>query len=283
MKHPENTTIFNTQDYSITYGDFLKALVEIGSDECDVLFVHSDMGFGVPERGIKREELKCIMTDVLLELGVETLVFPTFTFSYCNEEDYNIQESRTAMGMLPEYIRNRPDAFRTDDPILSVAIMGNKDGIDKMTGSSSCGTGGIFHQLFTSGKKVKYLFFGTAVSKCFTFLHYVEEVKKVDYRYLRRFEGNVINDGESRKKDIDLFVRYKDVKAILPEGFEQNLEKLGISRKIEMGYSSISCVDEIGAYEYISDLIDHNHHSFCRLPESGRLVKEYEFGGVVSM
>ncbi len=283
MLHDEKTIIFNTPEKEITYGDLFGNLLEVGADKCDVLFVHSDLGFGMPAKGLKREELKRILTDLLLDLKVEALIFPTFTFSYCNKEDYDIQNSRTAMGMLPEYIRKREDAYRTDDPILSVAIIGNREGFEKMSGKSSCGTGGIFHQLHVSGKKIKYLFFGTPVSKCFTFLHYVEEMNNVDYRYIRNFEGNVIDNGIATPRDIDLFVRYKGVNAILPERFEQNLEDNGISIKKQVGISSISCVDEVDSYDYICEIIRKDPHAFCKLPDSGELIKEYEYGGIVSM
>lgn len=283
MVHDEKTVIFNTTEEEITYGKMFETLQEVGASKCDILFVHSDLCFGMPAKGIKRSELKGILTDLLLDMGVDTLIFPTFTFSYCNNEDYDIQNSHTAMGMLPEYIRRREDSYRTNDPILSVAIMGNRNGFEKMSGKSSCGTGGIFHQLHVSDKKIKYLFFGTPVSKCFTFLHYVEEMNNVDYRYHRKFEGNVIDNGVSVPYDIDLFVRYKGVDAILPENFEYNLENNGISIRKQVGLSSVSCVDEADSYEYICDLIRKNPHSFCKLPSSGELIREYTFGGIVSM
>ncbi len=283
MRHSENMIIFRAATQAITYADIVDSLNNVGASECDVLFIHSDIGFGVPEKGIKREELKSILADAILELDVKTLIFPTFTFSYCNNEDYDIQDSKTAMGMLPEYIRKRTDSYRTDDPILSVAIIGNKEGFDKMDGDSPCGKGGIFHQLHSSGKVVKFLFFGTPVSKCFTYLHYVEEMSEVDYRYSRRFSGNVVNNGVATQRSIELFVRYKDVKAILPEGFEDDLLKHGISQRVELGLAPITCVEEKKAYQFISELIKNNPHSFCELPGYAPLVKEYNCGNIISM
>lgn len=42
-------------------------------------------------------------------------------------------------------------------------------------------------------------------------MHYLEWLYSVDYRYERKFVGNVIVDGVSRNEEYDLFVRYKGV------------------------------------------------------------------------
>ncbi len=283
MLHDYNEVIFSCDNGVVSYGDMVSGLKECKADNCDVLFVHSDISFGIPAPGVKRAYLKEVLIDILRDLSVETLIFPTFTFSFCNKEDYDVQNSSTRMGMLPEYVRTRQDAIRTDDPIMSVAIMGNSKGFERMSGDSPCGRGGIFDQLHNSGKRVKFLFFGTFVTKCFTFLHYVEEIKSVPYRYSKEFTGKVIECGCEIERTISLYVRYKDVIACLPEDFESNLIERGILRKRNIGNSSISVVDEKPSYEYISNLIDDNKYVFSILPENGRLVKEYAYGNVTTM
>lgn len=282
MRHDDAKVIFRNPDGVVTYGDIVNTLLKVGADDCDILFVHSDVSFGVVEKGIKRKELKEILVDALLDTGVKTIMFPTFTFSFCNKEAYDVENSPTAMGMIPDYVRKREDAHRTDDPIMSVAILGDKTGFEKMSGSSSCGEGGIFHQLHTCGKKVLFLFFGTVVTKCFTYLHYVEEMKKVKYRYTKEFTGDVISQGEREQKKVQVYVRYKDVIATLPSGFSDDLEKNGIMKQEKLGNSSVSIVDERKSFEYIGNLIDNNPYVFSILPD-GELVEEYTYGNVVTM
>jgi len=279
----EDMVLFTHGMTNVTYGDMLRTLREIGAGETDILFVHSELSFGVINKDIGREKLKELLVEILCELGVKTLIFPTFTFSFCNEQVYDIEKSKTAMGMLPEYIRKRADSIRTDDPMLSVTILGESCGLDEMTGESSCGEGGIFGALKRSGKRVKFLFLGTTVNMCFTYLHYIEEVKKVPYRYLREFCGKIIKDGNEYDSRVLLNVRYKDVIATLPCGFEGELINRGILKKACVGASSVSCVDEAGAYKYIEGLIDQNPYVFSILPESGELVKEYSYGNVTTM
>ncbi len=281
--HDEELAVFESKDGIVTYGQIVEALNACGAGACDVLFVHSDINFGIPITGLKRRELKEIMVDVLKELEVDTIIFPTFTFSFNNKEDYDIQNSHTKMGMLPEYVRTREDATRSDDPIMSVAIIGNSSGLLHMSGKSSCGTGGIFHQLHNSGKNVKFLFFGTSVMKCFTYLHYVEEIKQVPYRYSRDFKGKVIDDGVMRDSEVIVYVRYKDVTPTLPAYLEDEMIRKGIEKKTSLGNSFVSCVDEKTAYEYICSIIDNNLYEFAIMPETGELIKEYTYGNVTTM
>ena len=227
--------------------------------------------------------MKQLLVDALLELNVETLIFPTFTFSFCNNEDYDIQNTPTSMGMLPEYVRKLDGVIRTDDPILSVAILGESKGLDKMIGISPCGEGGIFHALKKSGKNIKFLFFGTKVTKCFTYLHYVEEIKHVPYRYSRSFSGAVINDGRKTNRDVELYVRYKGVIPTLPASFGSDLIEKGIMIERQLGNSSVSAVKEKEAYDYISRLIENNSYTFSIMPQGCELIKEFSYGNVTTM
>ena len=48
---------------------------------------------------------------------------------------------------------------------------------------------------------VKFLFFGAEMAECFTYVHYVEKMMDVPYRFDMPFEGNVIYpDGHVEKR-----------------------------------------------------------------------------------
>ena len=283
MLHDENKVLFHGQHENVTYGKIVSAMKEIGADQCDVLFVHSEISFGMLEKGIRRNEIKELLLDAIKELNVKTLIFPTFTFSFCNQQVYDREKSPTAMGMLPEYVRKRPDAVRSDDPILSVAVLGEQEGFDKMVGSSSCGKGGIFYILHQTDKKVKFMFFGTSPLMCFTYLHYVEECFKVPYRYSRKFKGTIIEDGIKKEKEIDLYVRYKGVTATLPPNFMQELVQRDIVEVTNVGDSQISVADEKLSYEYISKMLKENPYICAIMPEGETLTEEYIYGDVTTM
>lgn len=98
MLHDENKVLFHGQHENVTYGKIVSAMKEIGADQCDVLFVHSEISFGMLEKGIRRNEIKELLLDAIKELNVKTLIFPTFTFSFCNQQVYDREKSPTADG-----------------------------------------------------------------------------------------------------------------------------------------------------------------------------------------
>lgn len=50
MLHDENKVLFHGQHENVTYGKIVSAMKEIGADQCDVLFVHSEISFGMLEK-----------------------------------------------------------------------------------------------------------------------------------------------------------------------------------------------------------------------------------------
>ena len=99
--------------------NIVEKLHEIGAYDCEKLFIHTDVGFGVPNRALRRKGYFESLYQALLAMGVPTLLFPAFTYSFCNGEDYNVKESKTSMGALIEYIRIQPGVLRSLDPLLS--------------------------------------------------------------------------------------------------------------------------------------------------------------------
>ena len=92
MKREENLKLFQDREKKwITYGDLVRAMKEVKADDCDALLIHTDLSFGLPTRELKRKELVEVLYDAICELGVKTLIFPTFTFSYGNREDFDVK------------------------------------------------------------------------------------------------------------------------------------------------------------------------------------------------
>ena len=81
MNCDNNKILFWHLGKAITYGNFIDKLKELGADDCDVLFIHSDISFGKVDSEIKRAELKKLLVEIIKETGVKTIIFPTFTFS----------------------------------------------------------------------------------------------------------------------------------------------------------------------------------------------------------
>jgi aminoglycoside 3-N-acetyltransferase len=213
--------------------------------------MHTGLTFGPPNPNLSRQELLENLYELIASLGVRTLLVPTFTFSFCNGADYSVEGSRSRMGALNEYIRKLPGAIRAVDPLMSSTLIGEDRDLVQNLGKHSIGANSTFDKLHLRGSAVKFLFFGTTVSECYTYTHYVEERLSVPYRYDRAFTGNITAGDRTWEDTYTLFVRYKGVVPTSKGSLESELIKHGLLRKVECGASSISCLDEPDGYEVI--------------------------------
>lgn len=285
MKHNENLKIFQYgRDKWVTYKDIVDSLKMVGADDCEVLMLHTAISFGIPSKGLKRRELVSLLYDAITELGIDTLVFPTFTFSFSNMEVFDINNSKTKMGMINEYARNLPEAIRTNDPLMSFCVIGKNKQLINITGNRCLGKGSFFDNIHNT-ENVNIVFLGTNIEECFTYQHYVEEHMRVPYRYDKEFTGKVIDQkGNMSEKTYILYVKYRDVILNEHSGFEQKLIENGCYKKVTLGNSAVSCIKEVDAFRETKKWIENDINGFLAEPyDTKPLVKEYSYGNVTTV
>ncbi len=246
------------QGEAITSATLERNLRTIGADNCDVLFIHSSINFGVPNPALGRKGLLEEIWKTLRKLDVPTLCVPTFTFSFPNGQDYDVETSPTRMGALNEFVRRLPEATRSQDPIMSVALVGKEHELVTQIGKYSCGPGCTYDLLHRRGQGVKFLFLGVRCFECFTFTHFVESEQAVPYRYHRPFSGQIMGGGKSWQDTYFHYARYNGVKATPEDKFEQYLESTGRLQKQRLGDGWISLVDEPDGYDAMRECLDQN-------------------------
>lgn len=248
-----------TDENGKTYGeeDIRNALLSIGAHDCDVLFVHSDIMFGKPGRDFRRKAYLNALYEVLQSIGVKHLIVPAFTYSFCNHEDFDVRKSPTSMGALNEFIRKKEGRYRTMDPLLSLSVpIEWKDYFQGYEGHHSLGEGGgldaVHHMI-----GVKFLFLGAEMGDCFTYVHYVEKMLDVPYRFDMQFSGNMIDETGNQMERIQ-YIHTQCSGITLPpkyDYFEQELAEEGILKKVRLGDKFISCLEEKAAYQAVSERI----------------------------
>jgi aminoglycoside 3-N-acetyltransferase len=243
------------------------ALEAVGAHDCRILYIHSDLSFGIPNPSMGRTELLTNLFDAVSALGVPTLCVPTFTFSFCNGEDFDVRRSRSRMGAFNEYFRKRDDAVRSVDPLMSSAMVGVDRDVVENLGHHSIGAGSTFDKLHHKSG-VKFLFLGVSPSKCFTYTHYVEERERVPYRYDRAFTG-LITDGDRTYQDTyELFVRYGNVFPSTDRKLENYLVDRELIRRGSFGDGEISCIDEPTSYAVIAAHLRENVDCYLSAPHA---------------
>jgi aminoglycoside 3-N-acetyltransferase len=195
-----------------------------------------------------------------------TIVVPTFTFSFCRGEVFDIQKSQSKNGVFTEYIRKLTGSIRSHHGITSFSAIG-KDAITMIStlDKTSYGPGSVPGNLRKGDCKVLQI--GVPV---ISHTHYVERLVGVEYRYNKDFNGTIRNGSNEFEETFSLYVRRRDRK----------VKKLGFKDTRVQFFSSEFCQEIQFAYglhrffrveDFISFTIDKlNNDNFCLIDK-----KEY--------
>lgn len=259
--------------------DITEGLKSIEADKCDILFVHTDVAFGMPNVDLKRKEYLDSLYNSLLALNVETLIFPSFTYSFCNNENYDVRNSKTSMGALIEHIRKKEGVKRSLDPLLSMIAFGkNENIVEGDVGNHSLGKNSVFNRLHNCDN-VKFLFLGADFAEYFTYVHYVEKMLEVPYRFDKAFSGKIMDYDGNEYEDIHYI--HTQCGGVKLKNYQQMKEELIADNKLKtakMGNSEIAAISEEDAYNAIYNRISKNINSFVEPFTEKDLTYEYTFG-----
>ena len=194
--------------YAYKAADIVEALKKVGVRKGDIIFSHMGMGFlGTLKEGHDRDTVVRIIVDAFKEvLGPEgTLIVPTYTYSFCNGEDYDASTSPSTVGYFTEAFRKLPGVARSREPIFSVAGFGPH--IPQLFASlpnTSFGVDCIYDRLVKAGASICNIGVGFRYA---TFIHYVEKSVGVPYRFDKIFHGNIVEEGKKVPTDMVYYVR----------------------------------------------------------------------------
>lgn len=263
----ENPLFFDRDGEGYTEEDVRRVLIDVGASDCETLFIHSDVVFGRPGEGFRRSDYLASMYRAISGIGVRNIIVPAFTYSFPNHEDYDVRDSRSLMGVLSEYIRRMDGRYRSLDPLLSFSVPNHLRDCFEDTGFHSLGEGSGY-DILNRMDGVRFLFLGAEMGECFTYLHYVEKMLEVPYRFDMSFEGTVIDyDGTKRTVGQTIFTHCGGVKLPLKyDRFEQELTDRGILKKKRLGDGFVSCVDKEDARREICDHIKNDPYYFVAVP-----------------
>ena len=233
--------LFKDKEKFIYKSDFINKLKEARVRKGDCLFIHSDIRFFGKLVEFDNDILLTSIIDAFKEVvgATGTLIMPTFTYDFSEGRIFDVNNSKSTVGVLTEFFRKSPDVVRTTHPILSVAIWGaNKDFFLDIS-KDSYGKNSIFGKLQKCNAKIVLM--GT---DRLTYLHYIEKSIGVPYRYLKEFEGTII-DGENEYNDkFTYYVRYLDRNIesnSIP--FQNHLLEKGLMKRVILGHSFIHMIN----------------------------------------
>lgn len=272
----ETRLFLDKQGNWVTNNSLLDTLLSIEADKCDTLYIHTSLSFGLPNPQLKKSQILSELLNVIKSLDVKTICMPTFTFSFPNGKEYNPALSASRMGVLNEYFRKQEGVIRSIDPLMSIALLGEDKDLALKIGHSSCGENSTFDMIHHRNG-VKFLFLGPKIGDCMTYMHYLEWLYGVNYRYQRTFCGNITMGNNSYRDEYELFVRYKGTTATNASyDFEQRMYDNGSALKTLCGDGTVSIVDSNAASAEYRKCLDENPDFFVEY-EGGTLVKDKTF------
>lgn len=231
--------------------DVRSALRSAGIVEGDVVFVHADLArLGVAGGGDDDEDRARLVYEAVRSVVGEggTLLVPTYTFSFCRHEVFDVQASPAISGpwmptaALAELVRLLPGAVRSVDPIHSVAGHGPR-AAELLEGvAPTCfGPGSVFERLRQVRAKVCMIGLGLDEA---TIRHHSEELAGVPFRYKKLFTGQIVHRGASRRQGWVYNVRLMAENAY-PDGtrLDARARDRAVCRAVKLGRSEVLVVE----------------------------------------
>lgn len=256
-----------------TREEFREALVSAGLRPGDTVFTHSNIGFfGMPEPRASTEEVcRTLLGTVLEVIGPEgTFVVPTFTYSFCEGKAFDPDSTPSPCGALTEYVRTRPEAFRSHDPAFSVAAIGARAAeLTDSAPQNSFGEGSFF-QRFLDADGVVCNFNLDAGS---TFLHHVERLLDVPYRFDKTFHGDFQRAGRVETRESTIWVRCRNSDETIAafEPFDELARAEGLFTTARVGRGFVGAIRARACLELVSQTLPSRPWLLTRAEVTGAI------------
>ena len=230
----------------------------------DTVYVISDlmklMGKARAEgEAFDRDEMLNLLQEKVTEEG--TLLIPAFNWDFCKGKAFDIRKSPSQTGALGNAALARTDFRRTAHPIYSFLVWGRLgDMLLSADPPNAFGKGSIFDLL--DEQRAKALVIGLNATDGLTFIHHVEQMTGVPYRYEKIFTAPYTDaEGITSEKKYSMYVRdlekdprYLDSYAAL----EALLAACGASETKTLHGIPVSVVDLHASFPVFRDDILHN-------------------------
>ncbi len=246
----------------ISYQNILDNLDEIRNG--DIVYVVSDilaLSVQARENG-ERMNLDHFIDSIIGKAGPEgTVLIPVFNWDFCKGVTFDIRKTVSRTGALGNAALKRADFKRSKHPLYSFMIWGkDRDMLTEMDPKDAFGADSVFGYLHRN--KAKALVIGLPTLSGLTFIHYVEQMVGVPYRYSKDFTAGYIDEeGNESQKTYSMYVRDLDMDPRHIDGFRplgDILEDRGVSVTYRMNDVEFHIVDLAEMYAVTKEDIVNN-------------------------
>jgi len=240
-----------------TRDDIISAFMDSGLARGDIVFLSTSLGMlGVAEGVSTPDELNQLFLDCIKTvLGPEgTILVPTYSYTFgrstaTDSVIYDPETTPSEIGSFPEFFRKQPGVIRSLDPMISVAGCGpSAYKLFKCLPPTSYGAGCIFDRLTKTKAKCCNIALGPNWTP---FVHYVNWLANVPFRYEKLFAGNIMVNGKPRKRTWVYAVRILSEPS-LPNTYRlgKMAENAGIWKSAPLGRGRIYAADYRAYFDF---------------------------------
>ncbi len=255
----------NEVDLDIDYAqsDLVDGLRTIGIGRGDVVYAVVNLEALGKMKGCSgtEEQFQCVLGALQEAVGSGgTILVPTYTFSFCRGEVFDVQNSPSVKGPWSptteflEYFRQLPGAIRSADPIHSVAGIGPQAAEILSNVPPTCfGKDSVPDRLKRVGAKICAI--GVRLQEA-NFQHHVEETLGVPFRFRKLFTGYIKDNGATQKKgwiyNVGILASNGRVDG---HRLEESARETGICRAATVGRGELLGVDSRKLFEFTSQAL----------------------------
>src|SRR3989344_3117147 len=198
------------------------------------VLVHSDLyeaRFFIQDTVFERNKYLDNYVTLLEKNMSQNLAFPVFNYEFCRKGCIDLRKNPSQVGPLGEFLRQKPDYFRSWDPVFSVVSKIQFPSVNQNR-IIAFGEGSIFKYLYDYNGNV--FLYGAKLSHA-TILHLVELKSIPLYRYDKKFFG-ILTDMQGKERPIEYLYHARPWKMNLDyhwERLEKALQEANILKCIE--------------------------------------------------
>lgn len=231
-------TCLNVIDYlDISEGDIL-----VVSSDITRLFFDSANILG------KYPSPDAFIDSIIKKVGEEgTILFPVFNWNFCKGEMFDYKKTKGKTGSLGNAALKRADFRRTQHPLYSYMVWGKMTSyFCSKTNENSFGYGSIFDDF--DKLNVKFLLIDINLGQGFTFVHHLEQIGPVPFRFNKEFTALYKDEKDDiTKRTYSMFVRdYSMDPSQQMEPIEKDFLEMGIIKRYNINgitYMLVSAKD----------------------------------------
>jgi len=256
-----------SSDGDITNNYITNKLTACGIAEGDTVMISCRLPFiGKLATAITFVDLsKIIIENISTLIGEKgTIVVPSYSYSFCMNNDFDQKNTPSTLGDFFETFRQQYAVGRTLDPIFSVCAKGKNTDFLINGPNDNCFGEKSFFGRFHSLPDAKFLLIGLNYHNITNF-HFVEQINKISYRYIKEFPGKIIMpDGSKVARIQKYFVRNLDLDYEF-KNFFKYIEKNELSRVTKFGNTTIKMIKEKVFFNAVTSLLKKKENFFLKI------------------